>query len=484
MRRAALALVSVLLLQACSTVPTGNLVEDSGKRAAEPSRTAPLVDVKILREGNRWTADFSFSKDAPVWIFTRSALTRKNTQPWRPLSWVIETPGVTLRRLGYYDAFVATGLSIPRKVRVRFKPFADTLRADYEPALIFTDGSIALYSEHYNAIPFPSEEAVKALPSYLGDMNLQDAGPSRVTFLDKSGPVLHGGKRHKSITLIEADTYVLFGKAQTVEAPSIMTVLDPQLPNWLAFQLVDFAPKLLSFYSERLGPRNGDKPTLMASWAGPTPRVSSLSGGALPSLILMNIAGEFVTKSNPDVRNRARWFIAHEASHLWLGHTIRYGSPAEAWITEGGADLLAIRAAATLDPMFNTKVELQKRLDQCVMLVAKGAISTAGKRSEHDAYYSCGAMFGLVAEAAAAKHGGDFFSFWRGLVVANRSDGVVTREDWLAELSRLTGELEAAARINAMLDQPTADATSKLHELFLSTGVSHQLTLAGKIELQ
>lgn len=468
-----------IFLAALAQVAAGDAV-----KSEQPAEHNPAVEVRIVRDGDRWTADFTFAKEARAWAFTRSAMTRVGTEPWRPLSWTIETPGVQLKRLGFYDALVATnGGDVPQKVRVRFKPFADDLRADYDPALAFTDGSVALYTEHYNAVPLASEKAVEALPSHLSGVALTDAGPARVTFTDEAGPVLHGGYRRASVTLTGADSYVLFGKAQTVDAEAITTILDPQLPAWLAAEIVDFTPKLLSYYAQQLGPRSGDKPMIMVSWAGPTPGVRSLGGSVLPGLILMRIEGEVVTRAAADTRNAARWFIAHESSHLWLGHTIRYRSPKEAWITEGGADLLAIRAASALDSTFDSKAELQTHLDQCVEYGAKGAISTAAERNQHNAYYACGAIFGLAADSAAAKQGGNFQSFWRDLIDANREDGVVTREEWLAQLSRLTGGTRAADAIASMLDGRMADASKPLEQLFEASGVRHRRTSDGKLIL-
>jgi hypothetical protein len=459
------------------------MLAPSALAASAQPESEPAVQVSIVRDGDLWTADFTFGRDAAAWAFTRSALTRDGTRPWRPLSWTVETPGVQLKRIGFYDAFIATGATVPRKVRVRFKPFADDLRADYDPALAFTDGSVALFTEHYNAIPLASEKAVAALPSHLGGVDLADDDPAAVTFADRVGPVLHGGKRHASVTLTGADSYVLFGQAETSDAPSITTILDPQLPEWLAVEIANFTPKMLGYYAQQLGPRTGDKPMIMVSWAGPTPGLRSMGGSVLPGLILMRLEGEVVTRPTAAVSNSARWFIAHEASHLWLGQTIRYRSPAEAWITEGGADLLGIRSVSALDDSFDAKPELQKRLDECIALTAKGSISSAAERNEHNAYYACGAMFGLAAEAAAARTGGNFASFWRSLIAANRDDDVVTREEWLGELSRLTGGTRAAAAIVSILDAPSADASKPLEELFAASGVPHRRTADGKLEL-
>ena len=469
-----LLLIAALLPAGASAAP---------RKAEAPAHAAPVVAVEVVRQANDWTAEFTFGRDAPVWAFTRSAMTREGTQPWRPLAWTVETKGVELQRLGFYDALVATKGTVPRKVRIRFKPYANGLRADYDPALAFTDGSVALYTEHYNAVPLPSQHAARSLPSHLNGLDLPHDEPAAVTFTDRGATVLHAGRRSRSVTVSGADSYVLFGSARTVEAPAITTIMDPQLPLWLTAELADYTPKLLSFYAERLGPRQGPKPMIMVTWAGPTPGVRSMGGSVLPGLITMRFEGQVVAARSKAVQDAARWFIAHESSHFWAGQAVSYGSPAEAWITEGGADLLAIRAAAQLDTSFDSRAELQKRLDDCVSLAAKGPISTAAERNEHNVYYSCGAMFGLAAEAAAAKKGGDFFGFWKGLIERNRADGIADRRDWLAELSGLTGSNNAGSVIERMLDNASPNAAEMLAELFRSTGVAVRRDATGRLLL-
>jgi hypothetical protein len=452
----------------------------------EPPPLAPVVPAEraeIVRDENAWTADFTFDVQSPVWIFTRSALARIEKTSWRQLSWTVETPGVTLKRLGYYDAFVSASGAVPRQVRVRFKPYAADLVADYDPALAFTDGSTALFTEHYNAVPLASEEAAAALPIDLNAIDLPHGEPATVTFRDRHGDVMFGGRRHKSLTVSEGDGYVLFGKARVADAPSIATILDPQLPSWLSSRIAAFTPALLDFYGQRLGPRSGSKPTVMVSWAGPTPNLRSLGGSALPDLIIMRLEGDAVTKPNATVENDVNWFVAHESAHFWAGQTVHYGSSYEAWITEGAADLLANKAVGTLVAGFDSKARLQGFLDECLPLARK-PIKTAGERGDNRAYYACGAMFALAADGGARRKGGDVFTFWRGLIEANRADETVTRDDWLGELTRLLGDGRAAGIIGDLLDKGSNDPTAAFASLFGATGVSHRLDADGKLVLE
>jgi hypothetical protein len=52
-------------------------------------------------------------------------------------------------------------------------------------------------------------------------------------------------------------------------------------------------------------------------------------------------------------------------------------------------------------------------------LTAGRGVASASERNEHRAYYACGALFGLVAEAASHR---PFAEFVRRLIAENRAD--------------------------------------------------------------
>ncbi|HET9426924.1 MAG TPA: hypothetical protein VFO69_01050 [Allosphingosinicella sp.] len=452
------------LLAACAS---------SGRPPPMAGAATPAVEVSVVRDGHSWTADYRFQQPAPVWVFRRSSLDRDDQRPWRPQSWTVETPGVRLARLGQYDVLIADTGVVPDRVRIRFTPFARDLLADYDPALVFTDGSVALYDQHFEVFPVASPDEAGHLPIDLTD-HPETESTTRIGFQDRSGPVLHAGRRHERLTLESSGTYVLFGPAEPLVTDAMATLIDPQLPDWLRSALAADTPAILAEYAERLGPAPGGKPTFLISWAGPTDGVQSMGGSVLPSLVVMRFEGEGVLQENAQVRNSARWFIAHEAAHFWLGQAVRYQYSRDAWITEGGADLLAVRMVASIDPSYDARAALQASLDDCIRFAAGRSIAGAEERNEHDAYYKCGAMFGLAAEAVARRSGGDFFTFVSGLIQANREDAVLTKAEWLAELGRLSGDQALEREIRAMVETGVADPAATLESLFRLAGVPHR----------
>jgi hypothetical protein len=208
-----------------------------------------------------------------------------------------------------------------------------------------------------------------------------------------------------------------------------------------------------------------------------------MGGSVLPSLIVMAFEGEGVTVRNASTEQAARWFIGHEGAHFWLGETIRHAFARDAWITEGGADLLAMRALSLLDPAYSAGGRLNSAFDDCARLAVGKPLERAAEESQNRAYYACGSLFGLVAEAFAKRTGGDFFTFWRGVIDANRADGVVTTAEWLAELKRLSHDPKVARDIQAMVETGVPDPSSTLLALFDRAGISYTRSPDGKVRL-
>ena len=330
------------------------------------------VRVEITRRGNEWTADYLFDREYPVWVFPRTDVTRVDHQEWRPLSWTVETRGVRLERRGWYDVLTARG-DVPKQVRIRFTPFTKGLQDDYTPALQFTDGSVALYVAQFDAFPMESVRAVKALPS---DLNNQFVPDAKLTYVlrDQAGPVWLRGKRLSVANTDDKNTYVFFGKLQPIETPAMVGFVDPQLPEWIRGSLAQSIPDILARYTQELGAPPGGKPTIMLSWAGPTPRLTSRAGSVLPGLIVLTYEGSGVLSEDEGARVEGLQFIAHEAAHFWLGQTVAYEYARDAWITEGGADLLAMRLTALEHAAYDWRDDFNKSIEECVNLTKRRGV--------------------------------------------------------------------------------------------------------------
>ena len=464
-----------LALGACAAIPP-----ETAQAPVVEAATVPAVTV--TRDGDVWTADYMLDRDAPVWAFYSSSLIMETRRPWRLDQWRVLTPGVVLERIGDRDVLRAVdGGPVPRRLQIAFTPKSENLEADYS-ILVFTDGSVALPSAQFDVFPVASPAAVVELPRDLNG-HATEGGPAMVTWRDRAGPILFRGRRVAEATEAEADTYVLFGEADLVEGERLITVADPELPAWIGDAIETFAPRVADLYTERLGPGQSARPTIMMSWDGPTSGRTSMGGSVMPGLIVMAFEGEGVVQPTAAVLSMSRWFIGHESAHFWLGQVVHYEVARDAWITEGGADLMAIRAMQRIDPQWDARAELQKEVDDCVLRADEPVTEAAG-RGEHRANYACGAVFAMVAEAAQRRTaGGDWFDFLKPLIDANRADGVLTRDEWLDALDAAAGDLSLRRDMEMLLDQGSPRAADVVAGLFERTGVAMRLE-AGRVVLE
>jgi hypothetical protein len=204
-----------------------------------------------------------------------------------------------------------------------------------------------------------------------------------------------------------------------------------------------------------------------------------MRGSTLPDLIAMTFEGEGVTRDNAALRSRALWFIAHESAHFWLGEAVAAQYARDAWITEGGADLLAIRTVAAIDPAFDAQAELQREVDECARLTQGRSLASAEAHGETGAYSACGVVFGLIAEAAGHR---PFGAFVRRAIRAGGADRVLTREEWLAALAHVARDPALGAGIARLIDEDVADPAALIAGLFERAGIPHRVD-AGRVEL-
>lgn len=446
-------------------------VAAGGQTSAHVADSRPAAS--LTKDGDRWSLEFSLDADAPVWGFVHSAQMRDGEPQWRPRQWRVDTPGVYLDRLGFRDVLRSRdGGSLPRVVRLTLTPGPARVAASYDPALAFSDGSIALFSGQFDIFPLSSVEEASAMPEDLNGIAL-GAEATRVTWRDTEGPILFRGERRAVVTEQDAQTYVLFGRSSAIEHDAMATVIDPGTPAWIRQEVESYAPTVTALYEGELGAAPTVRPTVMAAWKGPTPRMSSMGGSVLPGLIVASFEGEDVVEPTEDLRAMIRWFIGHEAAHFWLGQTVRYEYARDMWITEGGGDLMAIRALKSVDARYDDRAALQQEIDDCVALTKDRGVVTASERSEHRAHYACGAMIALAAEAVQHhRDGGDAFDFLRPLIMEN-SDAVLTRDEWLGRLEQVAGDSRLRLAVEKLLDNGSGDPAAAVSDILALSGVEH-----------
>ena len=420
------------------------------------------VQVDVQRRGHQWTAEYTFDRPAEAWLFPRTAATRQGDDAWRERTWRVETPGVRVQRRGSFDVLVASRGPVPVKVRLRFTPLNQKLVDDYTPALQFTDGGVALFTGQFDVFPLRTAREAAKLPSDLNNVLVPQTRQD-MSFSDGQRTLTHTG---------ESPAYVFLGPTRPVETADAVTLLDPQLPAWIRAALARTVPELLALYGEQLGKPKTGRPTVIVSWNGPTPGMVSRGGGVLFGQIVMEYEGVGMVEETPERRAEDLWFVAHEAAHFWLGQTVGYEYARDAWITEGGADLLAIRVIGALGLPFDWRGQINESITECAGFTRRKGVESARDRDEHQAYYACGVVLGLVAEGVSRK---PFSAFVRQLVDANRADGIVTRTDWLDVFKTHTRDRSLERDIVRLLERGAPDPADLIGSLLRRAGVPFEL---------
>lgn len=431
--------------------------------ATSKPRTVVAPSARVSHTGRGWQVDYRLPRDKRAWVFPVSAPKLGDHQPWRQQSWTITTPGVQLERHGAYDVLVAgNGGPIPREVRITFNPTSATLDREYDPAIAFSNAATALYSDQFDLAPVSDPTIIDTKEAGL---SIEDFGGSSmpVRFHDDAGPVFVQGRRQSDPVLTGASTYVVFGSAEIQTVGGVAMLADPALPGWLKNDVSQFAPTVTATYASRLGERSDPSlPLLIMGWRGATPGKVINDGGVRPGEIVLNFEGEGLLERNARAARRTRWFIAHELAHFWLGSEgVGYSAPSDAWITEGGAEMMAFTLLAASDHEYAI-AELQRAVDDCVKLGTK-PIARAADRHESRAFYACGTVFALTASGIARQHGGsDFFDFIKPLLTQHRSDRHLSAAEWLGYLSKLSGEATTTDIMRSMIDRGSGQPVSDL----------------------
>lgn len=441
---------------------------------AAPAQARGDVKVHVARAGDGgWTIDYDFGPNAPVWVFRRSALALDG-KPWRPQSFTVETRGVTLERIGEHDVLVGGGAPL-RRVRIRMQPFAAPLIGDYTPALAFSDGGIAIFTDQFTLFPAASRAAVAKLPADLNgqpietpETALQFTDPGRRLLID--GEAVTG---EANAEIDAASTYIYSGAGAVKVTEEYAGVIDPGLPEWIGSELDAFTPAVFRFYRARMGEPVSGRPMALVAWQGAERPGRSLGGSVLDGMVVMQLSGQQVLTADPRVRDDLHWFIGHESSHFWLGQTVGYTRRAESWMLEGGADLLAIRANELLTPGYDGTARLQQSLDECLQLLGPNEpLAGSEEHGKFRAHYACGALLYRVAEAIEERHGADVFAFVRALIAARDAERLISAENWFTALGESGADAATLASVRSFVAHGSPDPRRFWRALFDAAGVA------------
>ncbi|MGH7293435.1 MAG: hypothetical protein ACRELB_00810, partial [Polyangiaceae bacterium] len=166
---------------------------------------------------------------------------------------------------------------------------------------------------------------------------------------------------------------------------------------------------------------------------------------------------------------------AHEAAHFWnADQHARRGEPGDAWLDEGSADALAMRALHATGVLDDAAYRgaLSEAASECAMWLSGGEPLTACARPGHSrALYVCGSTLSLVAEAAVRRRdpGADLFTFWK--AVFDEGQPAYDEATFFRVLDRLGGAPPVSAAVRRLVHERQPDPTQALRDALRLVGL-------------
>ncbi|WP_430391948.1 hypothetical protein [Dyella sp. 20L07] len=275
----------------------------------------------------------------------------------------------------------------------------------YAPFLRFVDGTVALYTPQFLA---GEQSTLTLCPRYIPAKGQQVIGFGRA----QSSPLQAGDTNPRG--------YVAFGTPEVTRNGGVLLVSDRQAPTWMREHMAKQAPRLVDFYTRRLGP--GTVPTLFLFAQPEEQGVRNFNGDHLPSSLTLGLYGSGWETMDEDTLDDADNFLAHELFHVWNSAPLLGSPEGEGLLAkEGGAELARVIATASLAG--RSPKEWLGSLDGAnngclVGSSADNSIAAALKNPSPGMLpYQCGMVLMFAAAMAANPHdpAAGYFGLWRAL---------------------------------------------------------------------
>ena len=387
---------------------------------------ALLITIIPSTNDGRWTAVYHLTKPVERLDFERNG-------PYARLpKWRVETKGYSLIHDERGEAIVKSpGAKAQKTIAVSFPVDTFVPVKDYQLFDPFSDGSLALYTGHFNV------KVTKKTTFELAPRRNEHLLVGGKVFTHRTRWTDDGGG---------GDMCIYYGKVKPVETPYMVGILDPGAPKWLDQKLDSALPQLFADYARLTGVALTQRPTVLFSFEPARDRNSTTwKGGTLDGLIQLHVEAAAEGAEDRDVLERFMKFIAHESAHLWNGQMFHSPEGNQSWIHEGGADAFAwraVRRAGILDER-GLESRLTSDLNDCLVSLGPRALDDAEQKGDFKPVYACGATLGWLTELAT----GDLHAFWKSLFRrgAESADVAMTKRCTSPLLER-TGNLRARER--------------------------------------
>lgn len=441
----------------------------------DPSAPAAEVAIELVENPDgTWDVTYRFAEPQSALVLSQAPVTYRE---WTPL-----TEGVAMWRIGGMEGFVFRQPASDAKFRI--KPFSGDLPAAYTPFLAFSDGSYGVLSGQFRVKPIASlaeavafSKSAEEWPAPVMTSQVSIASPRPVG--SQAGGV------HSEFLPGGDGTIVYVGSLAPVEGDSFRGYIDPGLPPWLTDGFDADLATIFSMLARGWGKELENKARVFMVFGGYANKGLDLKGGAIGDLLTLQMSGADLANPTPEIRTYVRWFLAHEAAHIFQ---MKFGNDAvlfsdsgtHAWVHEGSANTFAYRIGAALadNPDAYLAEVYAAEYKDCVAHLEQAALVAARDSGNFRAYYACGDLIALATDAMLPEH--DLFDFWNALQTASITAVERDRAElYFQVLGELGAPAEGVGKLRSFVSEKPVDASAFVQTTMAEVGLPIALDAGG-----
>ena len=462
--------IFILALQGCNPSFERENVEKAD--VLKVSENIPPVAMSLSQGAQSlWKLDLklSESKDTDILTSERVMIFSRSAGDYRSQRFKHLSGAVTLERIGGFDTLVFA----PGETQASFEitPLPVTINGTYDPFIDFSDGGLAIYLGAFELLPVATTKAVVELSgdvdNWSGEQLPLPIHVKTSNTLIVNGEYISDGE--VELTIQGGAPYAYTGPSRISRGSSYVGVVDSGLPSWILDSFDDDLAQLFDFYEGAFGASLPKLATLLFAFGGAESPGLSNTGGVLPGgQIVLDVSGELMMTPEPRIAGYLKWFLAHEAAHLFQNNSglNGYSDQSDSWISEGGANAMVDVAFTRMDGIDQNvrQARMGQAYDACIQSI-QGTNMTELIRRNDQSHYDCGQVLWWIADASVSQ--ADIFGIWNEMAsnVKAAEQTTFNRELFFETLETLGTGKGIIAEMKAVLDGPNTNPDQTFRKL-------------------
>jgi len=348
-----------------------------------------------------------------------------------------------------------------------------------ERVMIFSRSSGDYRAKRFKELlPVDSLETVEALGGDIDNWDGQQM-PLPIKVITNNTLIVNGqyeSDGEVKLTIQGGAPYVYTGPGRISIGSSFIGVVDSGLPSWILENFDDDLAQLFDFYEGAFGSALPKQSTLLFAFGGSDEPGLSNTGGVLPGgQIVLDVSGELMMTAEPRIAGYLKWFLAHEAAHLFQTNfeLKNYSNQSDSWINEGGANAMVDVAFIRMDGIDEgvRQRRMGQAYDACVQAIQDSNMTKLIQQNDQS-HYDCGQVLWWISDAAISQ--ADIFGIWTEMVTSVTVEGQSSydRELFFATLERLGADMGIMSDMQAILDGPNPNPDQTFRRLLESVNLS------------